>query len=244
MTGDPVLFTFDWYRNLLDRLQAEGYSFEGYDADPSEGSVFLRHDVDWSPRKARKMAEIEAELGVKATYFFLVSTPFYNVMHEDVMDAVVTIEEHGHNVGLHFSTHNYFDEEPRENVLAEKVEAEFDVLDNCRRSRDQFLSFHNPPDWVLDRTFGPFTSAYEPIYFSQISYQADSSQRWKEENFFQNGLPESMQLLTHPVLWGERDAWSVDRLREERDYHEARIEDFMNETDRNWANHVLGTNEP
>lgn len=71
-----VAFTFDWYDKLIETLAIERYTFADFDEDLGDGSVLLRHDVDWSPRKAVRLAEIEADHGATSTYFFLVSSPF------------------------------------------------------------------------------------------------------------------------------------------------------------------------
>lgn len=107
-----ITFTFDWYEELLQRLLQEGYSFGSFSETVSPNTVLLRHDVDWSPRKAVQLAKIEADLGITSTYFFLVSSPFYNVMNAQERAQMAQISELGHEIGLHFSTHQHFDREP------------------------------------------------------------------------------------------------------------------------------------
>ena len=104
-----VQYTFDWYRDLLATLDERGRRFRTYDQTVTEGDVLLRHDVDLSPAKALETARIEADEGVRATYFFLCSTPMYNPVTGRLRRIVRRIEDLGHDVGLHFSTHQYWD---------------------------------------------------------------------------------------------------------------------------------------
>ena len=62
-----VEFTYDWYRDFLRRLSAEGYDFRSFDDSLGDGDVVLRHDIDLSLDAAVKMARIEANAGVEST---------------------------------------------------------------------------------------------------------------------------------------------------------------------------------
>lgn len=91
------------YRRLLTLALAQGYtlvSLESWLADPevyAGGDVMiLRHDVDQCPAAAVRMAAIEAELGVRSTWYFRWRTAQSTVIQE--------IREAGHEVGLHYET--------------------------------------------------------------------------------------------------------------------------------------------
>ncbi|WP_143423325.1 polysaccharide deacetylase family protein [Halegenticoccus soli] len=208
-------FTFERYGALLDELTSAGYAFTGYERSLADGEAILRHDVDWSPEKACRMAEIEADRGVTATYFVLVTSPFYNVHFGEIRDCLHRIESLGHTVALHFSTHQYWDAEPPGEELRRRVDEEQSVLGTVTREMGDAVAFHIPPSWTLDRSFDGITSAYEPRFFSEIAYRADSGQRWRDEHPFDGGIPDRLQLLTHPGLWGETDASFEARLREQ-----------------------------
>ncbi|WP_436911232.1 hypothetical protein [Halosimplex marinum] len=240
-----VEFTFEWYGELLDLLDSRGYSFAVYDDEIPSDSVLMRHDVDWSPRKAVRMAEIEAERGVTATYFFLVSSPFYNCSNSEIRGYIDRIQRLGHDIGLHFSTHQHFDstpdqrekgQQPADSEVSARVNRERSVLETVTDGSVDVVSFHNPPEWVFRRAFPDFISTYETQFFESIEYFGDSVQRWRSEPPFQGEeLPTRMQILTHPVLWGESDGSVVDRLREERDYHRKAINDHLDATfDHGW----------
>lgn len=72
-------FTYTAYRALLDLLRQGGYAFTNYhDYQTHPRCVILRHDIDNSLSQALRLAEIEAEEGVKSTWFVLLRTDFYN----------------------------------------------------------------------------------------------------------------------------------------------------------------------
>lgn len=203
---EDVEFTHHWYRGFLQRLLADGYEFRTFSEEVGSGDVLLRHDVDLSVDAAVTMARIEAELGVRSTYCVLLTSPLYNPFEGKYRDALREIESLGHEVALHFSTHEYWpgDEPPTEAAIEDRVREERSVLETLV-SPTETVSFHRPPSWVLDRSFDGFESTYAPAYFGDIGYVADSNQRWREEPPVVEELPETVQLLTHPGLWAEND---------------------------------------
>jgi len=212
--ADPE-FTFDWYREFLERLRSTGYRFLSFDDEPDDGGVFLRHDVDLSPRSALDMARLEADVGVTSTYLFLLTSPLYNPFEGEQREQIREIASLGHDVGLHFSTHQYWakDDPPGDADLRERVTAELSAFDELiDADAASAVSFHIPPDWVLDRSFDGFRSTYEPALFSEIGYVADSGQRWREEPPEMEALPDALQVLTHPGLWGGEDASFEQRI--------------------------------
>lgn len=163
-------------------------------------------------------------------------------MNETVRDCIERISDLGHNVGLHFSTHQYFESTPdgtdgtapSKSELVAAINRERSVLETVVGETVDIVSFHNPPTWTFRRSFDEFVSTYETRFFEEIVYIADSNQRWREDPPFEGGIPPTFQILTHPVLWGDRDAFATDRLREERDYLHAQIRKHLETTDRTW----------
>jgi peptidoglycan/xylan/chitin deacetylase (PgdA/CDA1 family) len=209
-------FTYDAYREFLDRLRRGGYAFGTYAEPVPERTVVLRHDVDWSPERARQMARIEAERGVSATYFFLVGSPLYNVRARRVREVLETIESLGHRVGVHFSTHEFWADDPGESDLGARVREEQRVLSTAVDDVADAVSFHIPPDWVLGVDYEGFTNAYAPQFFEEITYVADSNQRWRGEPPLVDVDPDRVQVLVHPGLWASADGSFGERLDAER----------------------------
>lgn len=209
-----VEFTLDRSRSILDWLRSAGYAFRAYDDVIAAGDVILRHDVDLSPERAVEMARMERELGVSATYFFLLGTPLYNPFERRVREGIREIARMGHDVGLHFSTHQHWpaSRPPDEAELADRIHDEQAALETIVPDPVSIVSFHVPPDWVLARSFDGFESTYEPRFFDEIDYVADSGQRWRREGVT---LPEDsrpLQVLMHPGLWAEEDGSFAERV--------------------------------
>lgn len=215
---EEVEFTYEWYRGFLGHLDTTGARFRAYSEDIEAGDVLLRHDVDLSPARAVRIARIEADLGVHATYFFILSSPLYNVLNRHTREVIREIESMGHDVGLHFSTHQHWPEDattgdgPDDRAVEHAVERERAALGTIADPIDT-VSFHAPPEWVQGRQFDAFESAYAPEFFTDVAYLADSNQRWREDPPLSSGLPDRMQMLTHPGLWGEHDRSFEERVR-------------------------------
>lgn len=207
-----MAFTDEWYRRFLDGLLDRGFRFRTYGEDVDGETVLLRHDVDLSPERALRFAELEADLDVRATYFFLLTSPLYNTFARRTRRVVRRIEALGHDVGLHFSTHQYWETEPPEPVLREAVASKQRALGTVATEPVSVVSFHVPPEWVLRRSFDGLATTYEPRFFDEIEYRADSNQRWRGDPPDASTLPAPVQVLTHPGLWGERDASFARRV--------------------------------
>ena len=57
-SSKTVEFTYNWYQELLDRIQEGGYDIRRFSDGVDPGEVVIRHDVDLSVRDALKMALI------------------------------------------------------------------------------------------------------------------------------------------------------------------------------------------
>lgn len=202
-----VDFTYDWYRTFLDRLDDANFTFRTFSDPIGSGDALLRHDVDLSVEKALTTARIEAERGISATYCVLITSALYNPLDCEYRDMIRAIEALGHEVALHFSTHEYWDREnaPDKETLTDRVFEEQRILDTILSEDPGTVSFHVPPSWVLDREFEAFRNTYSPAYFSNLNYVADSEQRWRESPPNLPEPPASVQIVTHPGLYGEAE---------------------------------------
>lgn len=93
-------FTLKAYRNLLLAFKEAGYSFQTFEEHitaPANGkTLVLRHDVDEKAWNALKMAQVENNLGIRATYFFRI------VGQSNVPEVIKEIVHLGHEVGYHY----------------------------------------------------------------------------------------------------------------------------------------------
>jgi len=208
-----LAFTHEWYKSFLTHLQEQGYSFETFPGPISEGTIFLRHDVDLSLIDALAMAEIEADVGVQSTYCVHLSSPLYNPFDRENTAAIQDIQSLGHDIALHFSSHNYWEgKEPSTAAVEMRVQKEIAALEAVTDDLSEAVSFHRPPEWALDAEFESFINTYSPRYFSEITYISESSQRWRTDPPDFENFPDRAQILVHPGLWSPRDEEFEKRL--------------------------------
>lgn len=71
--------------------------------DSLEEGIYLvnRVDIDMSPRKALRVAEIFGELGIKATFFIRLHADDYNPYSFENFRCLKFIRDEGHEIGLH-----------------------------------------------------------------------------------------------------------------------------------------------
>jgi len=198
-------FTRANYRRLL-RLAREQYvvrTFSNY--RPDERFVLWRHDVDLSMHAARKLAEIEAEQQITATYFLHLHSEFYNLFEKAVFDCVKAIAALGHPLGLHFDT--FFSGVSDEAELERQVAVERRFVEDLLGSPLVAVSFH---------IASPFTQACRRPHYaglvnvnseylqSHVGYCSDSNGYWRFrrlEDVLRNCEFPRLQVLTHPGLW-------------------------------------------
>lgn len=121
-------FTLSIYRQLLLALREAGYrfyTFEDWCDGKAQGRfVILRHDVDLKAPNSLATAQIEAELGMRASYYFRV------VPQSNQPEMIRTIAALGHEVGYHYEDMSLF-----------KGNAE-NAIDHFKRQLAHFRQFY------------------------------------------------------------------------------------------------------
>src|SRR5262245_39873765 len=91
------------YAALLTEFAARGYTATGFaEVSSAARHLIIRHDVDFSLDAAAAMAELEHARGIRATYFVLLRTEFYNPLSDAGLASLQRIASLGHAIGLHF----------------------------------------------------------------------------------------------------------------------------------------------
>ena len=198
-------FTEAAYRDLI-RLAKRRYRFLAFpdyrDAPP--GSALWRHDIDFSVHRARALAKIEADEGVRSTFFVNLHSRFYNALEPEIAELVRELVALGHEVGLHFDPSFYAGRpKPLEETLAREQALLEDVFEAPVRS----FSFHNPAleGWADDRDeIAGMVNAYGAYLREHYVYRSDSHGRWGEPplaELLETGDAERLHVLTHPEWW-------------------------------------------
>ena len=175
-------FDLEHYAQLLEAARRGGYSFGAFEGAPRFGNVYLRHDVDLSLDAAVTMAELEAGLDVRATYFLMTRSVFYNLASAEGERALARLRDLGHSVG-HHAVHPHVDLDER-----------FDGV----------VAWHNPdPDFMREPLDGAVNVMAFP-WFAAERYRSDSNQHWRSgcpHEELERGAFPWLQLLVHPEIW-------------------------------------------
>jgi len=201
-------FTEEGYINYL-KIAKSKYTFLSYsDALKNKPGILWRHDVDGSMHRAYKLAMIEQELGVFATYFIYLNSNFYNALEKEVSHKIRYISSLGHDIGLHFdpSFHDLSIGDTKK--LEECVQKDKIILENVIGVKPSAVSFHNPDvggNWLslsIDQVCGlPF--AHAPVIQNNYVYCSDSNGYWRFKPLIDvlNENHQKLHILTHPTWW-------------------------------------------
>ena len=179
------------YTDLMFKFLDKGYKDVFFNELSSEyNQLIIRHDVDFDCEFAYKMAKIEYILGVRSTYFFMLSNSIYNLFSEKNRRYVKNIKTLGHNISIHFD----FD--------VGDLEKEIDIFESFFDTEVDIISIHRPDLELLNQIDVEHT--YLPKYFEDIKYFADSRGEFRyghptESEEFKKR--KSIHLLIHPAWW-------------------------------------------
>jgi hypothetical protein len=180
-------FDLEHYAEILEAGKAGGYRFAFFADAPERGDIYLRHDIDLSLDAALRMAELEAEHDVSATYLLMTKSVFYNLASSEGVDAIARLRELGHAVGLH------------------AVYPDVELDDRF----DPIVSWHNPDPEKMSAPIPGAINVYAEPYFDRPSYRSDSNQHWRSgcphEELRGGGFPW-LQILVHPEIWAYEGA--------------------------------------
>lgn len=222
-------FIYTDYLDYLERLRAAGYVLSPFEAPPTPApSALIRHYIDVSPVKALKMAQMESTHQVRATYFVLLTSRFYNLLERENEQAIRAVCKLGHEVGLHFDFSKY----GASLSLAELQDAVFyesGILSRVLEGRPiHSISWHIPMKEYLGKDIplfsdaGELKNAYSSQYFYRYKYISDSMMRWREtpEQMVAPSQYPRLQILTHPIWYskegGHSDVAILNALRQQQ----------------------------
>lgn len=213
--ADPSDFTERGYR-LAIVLAKRAYRFEPFGTEITERHVLWRHDVDASVHRAARLAAIEAEEGVRATYFLSFHSTFYNLLEQPVLEAAQAVVAAGHWLGLHFDSAF-----PSSGDVSDRIAREAGQLGDLLEHPVTAFSFHNPglvnDDLALeDDVVAGLVNVYSRGIRERYRYVSDSNGYWRHERLFDvlEDPPPQLHVLTHPEWW--QDAPMPPRARVER----------------------------
>lgn len=207
-------FTYQAYREMLKLLRDTGYELRGYrDYETAVRPAVLRHDIDTSLSQAVQLAELEAEEGVRSTYFVLLRTDFYNPASREGLAALRRIQSLGHEIGLHFDEASYV-------PALTPVQTVQNIIKECRllsallETYVSSVSMHRPSRATLeaDLHIPGIVNSYGKTFFQDFKYLSDSRRRWREPalDIIRSGSYARLHILTH-AFWYHEDDWDISQ---------------------------------
>jgi peptidoglycan/xylan/chitin deacetylase (PgdA/CDA1 family) len=159
-----------------------------------DNDVILRHDVDFDIDAAYRMSEIEASMGVRSTYFILITSDMYNPASAHNRALLQKMAAEGFEIGLHHdpsvdeSIHSF-----RKNISA---------LEGIIDKRVKSVSIHNPTSHGIYPEYKGYNNAYSKKYFSPDRYMSDSCMCFRDKHpykFIADTISVPVQILLHPI---------------------------------------------
>jgi hypothetical protein len=201
----PEPFSWDRLRRLLRRSHELGYEPRLFGDQGRPGRFVLwRHDIDLELEAAVALAELEAEEGVRSTFFLMARSAFYNLFSPAGEEAARRIAGLGHALGVHVDLGATRDAHLDDEQIRERVAREQSLVEAALPGLfDRWVSFHNPPADVVGRDVPGVQSAYGPAFLRDVRYASDSLRRFAGGPFEEvlEAGHERLCLLLHPVLW-------------------------------------------
>ena len=176
-----------WVRVLRTAIDAGYRSATVHDflssARPESSTLVLRHDVDRAPMDALRMAEAEAGLGLRATYYFRATRSVF------FPHLIRRISDLGHEIGYHYETLC--------DTKGDKPAAYIAFQRNLERFREiapiTTISMHGRPlsPWDSRELWSEFDfercgilgEAYLSIDYTQLKYFNDTGRTWNPNRY-------------------------------------------------------------
>ena len=212
-------FTENNYEKLLV-LCKNKYNFITYqEAVPDVKSVVWRHDVDMSPQRALALAKIEANQNVKSTYFFMLTSDFYNLLEPINTNIVKEINEMGHKIGIHIDAKSRNQCSNNNKSLEELLYEERFCFEKFLSVSPHAFSFHNPDvgGWleVEEGMIAGMYNAYSTTMKTEYKYCSDSNGYWRFDclsDVIAADYQKPLHILTHPEWWVQNAMSPRDRI--------------------------------
>jgi hypothetical protein len=224
-------FTHSHYKQLLleAKKEYEFIEFNSSEINKDKKTILCRHDVDLSIHEALNLAQIENEINVKATYFLLPHSEFYNLFEKSITEKVNEVISLGHSVGLHFDP-IYYNIKTKEE-LEYWLNFEKEIIQKIFKVQINVFSFHNPTEEILkfdDLSYAGMINTYANEIKVNVAYCSDSNGYWRFKRMYDvisTDKPKKLQILTHPEWWTaeimspKQKIWRCIEKRAEKNKH-------------------------
>lgn len=207
------MFSFEDYREIIRYIKQTGKYVSSYgEALGKEKFILMRHDVEYSVKRAYDLARVESSMDFTSTFFFQWTNNSYNILSRRNLDMVRDMHERGERIGLHFALNGMTDME----LVRKQITREMYMLSEMLGFEITEFSIHRPsPDVLRENIKLPnIINAYQEEFFTfaekitpdmqlGVKYLSDANHIWRY------GYPnketicgfDKIQILTHPFAW-------------------------------------------
>lgn len=215
------IYNFTNYKRIINFIKANKYKFSRFDENLSGNKIYLRHDIDLSPKYLSNFLNFYDEKKISANIFFMVNAKTYNLLEKKNINFINKIAKK-HCVGLHIDLG-----EIKQKDIINKIKFFKKYL-----KITNVISFHRPRKYQLNSGVNKkkFINAYDKKFFNKKFYVSDSGQKKKFHEKLLNLVSNKsnfIQLLIHPVWWQnkvkKKDIINFlidDQLKEIHDYYD------------------------
>jgi len=236
---NPAEFTEYAYINLLHKIINAGYCFTNYFDFSREKTpqIIWRHDVDISMHRAYRLACIEQERGIKATYFVMLTSRYYNICELEIIQLIKKIHQLGHIIGLHFDTKYYKNPiitDPETLITAIKIQK--NALEDILNSQIKVFSLHDTqelkPSLLYPNELCGMINVYSNYFNTQFKYCSDSNGFWRFAPIADLIDPLNyprLHVLIHPEWWTSEELTPRQKVMRALN---GRLNKYINEYDR------------
>lgn len=236
-------YTLNKYFELCNQIIINDYNIitvEEYLLEkPSQKTVILRHDVDSKPERTLRLAKLEAEMGIRSTYYFRYTKRVFDPT------IIKEVSDMGHEVGYHYEvlTKLNGDYEKAIEIFEYELNEFLNICDiktismhGCSLSKYDNRSLWNVYNF---EDYGILGEAYLSVG-EQFNYFSDTGRSWNPKNkvkdwipnksenisinstddlinLIQNNRVQVIYLLTHPPIWAGNFyewyySWSLNKI--------------------------------
>lgn len=199
-------FTLTTYCTLIDTLQKQGFSFQTlleFIAAPEKRVIILRHDVDKLPANSLRFARIQADKGIKGTYYFRIVPGSFD---KKIIKEIYSL---GHDVGYHYEDVSLTAERQKTKVKRQKWGSQEDhekylikfAIENFKENLQELrkivpvktICMHGSPmsrwdsrllwEYYDYRDFGIIGEPYFDVNFEEVLYLTDTGRGWDGDSY-------------------------------------------------------------
>ena len=153
--------------------------------------VWWRHDVDHDLGCALRMAELEVEYGIRATYYLRPGGPDYGLA--ELTETAGRLVRLGHRIGTHVEF----------GLGRRAAMTDAFLVEACERQRlpgaEHRVSLHRPPESALWREIPGFVHTLGPEWKGR--YVSDSRCRFRRSPEEALKMGGRLQINLHPCWW-------------------------------------------